>query len=140
MRVKGLSRGERAGLCLALTLAPDPELLLLEDPGVGLDPVAHRSLVEPMVYLTLRAERTIFFSSHQLADVERVADYIAILDCSVLRAACPLETFRKSVQQVQLRFAGPPTLLFSRKSVQFLPRHTAYALVLLAAVRAPGGV
>ncbi len=62
MRVKGLSRGERAGLCLALTLAPDPELLLLEDPGVGLDPVAHRSLVEPMVYLTLRADRTIFFA------------------------------------------------------------------------------
>lgn len=108
MRVKDLSRGERAGLCLALTLAPDPELLLLDDPALGLDPVAHRSLVESMIYLTRRADRTIFFSSHQLADVERVADYIAILDRSVLRAACPLETFRKSVQQVRLRFAGTP--------------------------------
>ena len=108
MRVKDLSRGERAGLCLALTLAPDPELLLLDDPGLGLDPVAHRSLVESMIYLTRRADRTIFFSSHQLADVERVADYIAILDRSILRAACPLETFRKSVQQVQLRFPGAP--------------------------------
>lgn len=107
-RVKDLSRGERAGLCLALTLAPEPELLILDDPTLGLDPVACRSLVESMIYLTRRSDRTIFFSSHQLADVERVADYIAILDHSVLRACCPLETFRKSVQQVILRFPGTP--------------------------------
>src|SRR5208337_3192526 len=42
-RVKDLSRGERAGLCLALTLAPEPELLVLDDPALGLDPVARRS-------------------------------------------------------------------------------------------------
>ena len=110
-RVKDLSRGERAGLCLALTLAPDPELLILDDPTLGLDPVARRSLVESMIYLTRRADRTIFFSSHQLADVERVADYIAVLDKSVLRASCSLETFRNSVKDVRLRFSGAPPLL-----------------------------
>ena len=107
-RVKDLSRGERAGLCLALTLAPEPELLILDDPAMGLDPVAHRSLMESMIYLTRRSDRTIFFSSHQLADVERVADYIAILDRSVLRACCPLEKFQESVRQVRLRFPGVP--------------------------------
>jgi ABC-2 type transport system ATP-binding protein len=107
-RVKDLSRGERAGLCLGLTLAPEPELLILDDPTLGLDPVACRSLVESMIYLTRRSDRTIFFSSHQLADVERVADYIAIMDHSVLRACCPLETFRNSVQQVRLQFPGAP--------------------------------
>lgn len=107
-RVKELSRGERAGLCLALTLAPEPELLVLDDPALGLDPVARRSLLESMIYLTRRADRTIFFSSHQLADVERVADSIAILDHSVLRACCPLEAFRNSVRQVRLRFPGAP--------------------------------
>jgi ABC-2 type transport system ATP-binding protein len=107
-RVKDLSRGERAGLCLGLTLAPEPELLVLDDPAMGLDPVAHRSLIESMVYLTRRSDRTIFFSSHQLADVERVADYIAILDRSVLRMCCSLETFRNSVRQVRLRFPGTP--------------------------------
>jgi ABC-2 type transport system ATP-binding protein len=107
-RVKDLSRGERAGLCLGLTLAPEPELMILDDPAMGLDPVAHRSLIESMVYLTRRSDRTIFFSSHQLADVERVADYIAILDQSVLRACCSLETFRNSVRQVRLRFPGAP--------------------------------
>ena len=72
-QVKHLSRGMRAGLCLALTLAPDPELLMLDDPALGLDPVARRSLVESMIYLTRRSDRTIFFSSHHLGDVERVA-------------------------------------------------------------------
>jgi ABC-2 type transport system ATP-binding protein len=107
-RVKDLSRGERAGLCLALTLAPEPELLILDDPAVGLDPVARRSLVESMIYLTRRDDRTIFFSSHQLADVERVADYIAVLDRSVLRASCPLDVFQQKVRQVRLRFPGAP--------------------------------
>ena len=107
-RVKELSRGQRAGLCLALTLAPDPELLILDDPALGLDPVARRSLVESMIYLTRRADRTIFFSSHNLEDVERVADQIAVLDYSVLRACCPLESFRSSVQEARLRFAGTP--------------------------------
>ncbi len=107
-RVKDLSRGERAGLCLGLTLAPEPELLILDDPALGLDPVAHRSLIESMIYLTRRSDRTIFFSSHQLADVERVADYIAVLDQSVLRVCCSLETFRNSVRQIRLRFPGTP--------------------------------
>ncbi len=107
-RVKELSRGQRAGLSLALTLAPDPELLILDDPALGLDPVARRSLVESMIYLTRRADRTIFFSTHQLADVERVADRVAVMDDSVLRANCSLETFRNQVRQVRLFFGGTP--------------------------------
>jgi ABC-2 type transport system ATP-binding protein len=122
-----LSRGERAGLSLALTLAPEPELLILDDPALGLDPVARRSLLESMVYVTRRADRTILFSSHLLSDVERVADYVGVLDRSVLRAQCPLETFRGRVQQFVLRYAGKPPelpkirgLLHARRSVNEL--------------------
>ncbi|MEO7715452.1 MAG: ABC transporter ATP-binding protein [Capsulimonas sp.] len=107
-KAKGLSRGERAGLCLALTLAPEPELLILDDPALGLDPVARRSLLQSMLYVTRRADRTILFSSHLLSDVERVADHIAILDRSVLRANCSLETFQDRVRQVSLKFPGTP--------------------------------
>jgi len=110
-RVKELSRGERAGLCLALTLAPDPELLILDDPGLGLDPVARRMLVESMIYLTRKSDRTIFFSSHDLADVERVADYVAVFDRSILRACCPLGKFQESIRQVRLTFGGAPPAL-----------------------------
>jgi ABC-2 type transport system ATP-binding protein len=116
-----LSRGERAGLSLAMTLAPEPELLILDDPALGLDPVARRSLLESMLFVTRSADRTILFSSHLLDDVERVADYIAILDRGVLKACCPLETFRSSIRQFVLRYD-------SRERV--LPRLNAISGVL----------
>ena len=105
-KAKHLSRGQRAGLCLALTLAPEPELLILDDPALGLDPVARRSLLEAMIYFTRREGRTILFSSHMLSDVERVADCIAVIDRGVLRANCSLDTFREKVRQVALYHAG----------------------------------
>ena len=107
-RAGDLSRGERAGLCLAMTLAPEPELLILDDPALGLDPVARRALLEAMVYVTRGVDRTILFSSHLLGDVERVADQIAVLDVGHLRACCTLETFRGHVRRQVLRFAGSP--------------------------------
>lgn len=107
-RAGDLSRGERAGLCLALTLAPEPELLILDDPALGLDPVARRGLLQSMIYLTRKADQTVFFSSHLLSDVERVADRIAVLDGSLLRADCTLETFRSRVRQFVLTFPGTP--------------------------------
>ena len=107
-RAGSLSRGERAGLCLALTLAPEPELLILDDPALGLDPVARRALLEAMVYVTRREDRTIFFSSHLLSDVERVADRIAVLDRGRLCACCAVESFRERVRRVVAHFPGHP--------------------------------
>jgi ABC-2 type transport system ATP-binding protein len=108
---KNLSRGQRAGLCLAMTLAPEPELLILDDPALGLDPVMRRSLLQSMIYVTRGDNRTILFSSHLLSDVERVADHIGVLHEGTLRASCSLDTFRESVVQVVLHFNGaPPTL------------------------------
>jgi ABC-2 type transport system ATP-binding protein len=104
-----LSHGQRAGLHLAMTLAIEPEVLMLDDPATGLDPAARRSLLEAMIYFTRSRERTIFFSSHLLDDVERVADYVAVLDYSVLRVCCSVETFRDRVRQLVARFpVGPP--------------------------------
>jgi ABC-2 type transport system ATP-binding protein len=107
-RARSLSRGERAGLCLAMVLAPEPDVLVLDDPAIGLDPVARRSLLESMVYATRKADRTIIFSSHLLADIERMADHIAVLDYSILRAECSLDTFRSCVQQFVLTFPAKP--------------------------------
>jgi ABC-2 type transport system ATP-binding protein len=113
-RAKNMSRGERAGLCLALALAPEPDLLILDDPAIGLDPVARRSLMESLVFATRKTDRTILFSSHLLSDIERMADHIAVLDYSVMRAQCSVETFQSCVQQFVLTFAAdappPPRL------------------------------
>jgi ABC-2 type transport system ATP-binding protein len=80
--------------------------------------------------VTRGAGRTIFFSSHLLEDVERVADHIAILDRSVLRACCSIETFRSQVRQFVLRYSrgtAPPAqlpslpgLLHARRSTEEL--------------------
>ena len=108
MKAGHLSRGQRAGLCLALTLAPEPQLLVLDDPALGLDPVARRSLLQSMLHVTRQPERTILFSSHLLSDVERVADRIAVLDGGVLRADCTVERFRERLRHYVLKFRGAP--------------------------------
>jgi ABC-2 type transport system ATP-binding protein len=109
-RVKHLSRGERAGLSLALSLAPDPDVLIMDDPALGVDPVARRNLMEMMVQMTRRRDRTIVFSSHDLADVERVADWLAVLENGVLRVHCRVETFRERVREFRLEFDRAPAL------------------------------
>jgi ABC-2 type transport system ATP-binding protein len=103
-----LSHGQRAGLHLAMSLAIEPEVLILDDPATGLDPAARRALLEAMIYFTRSRERTIFFSTHLLDDVERVADHVAVLDYSVLRACCSVETFRDRVRRVSVHFPGEP--------------------------------
>lgn len=110
MKAKSLSRGQRAGVCLALALAPEPELLILDDPTLGLDPVARRSLVEAMLMVTQNRDRTILFSSHQMDDVERVADWIAILDEGELSVCCTPDEFLHRLSRWVLRFPGevPP--------------------------------
>jgi ABC-2 type transport system ATP-binding protein len=108
MKAGHLSRGQRAGLCLAMTLAPEPELLVLDDPALGLDPVARRSLLQSMLYVTRHPNRTILFSSHLLSDVERVADRIVVLDGGVLRADCSVELFRQRLRHYVLKFRDTP--------------------------------
>jgi ABC-2 type transport system ATP-binding protein len=103
-----LSHGQRAGLHLAMTLAIEPEILMLDDPATGLDPSARRSLLEAMIYFTRSRERTIFFSTHLLDDVERVADRVAVLDYSVLRVCCSADTFRERVRRLVARFPSAP--------------------------------
>jgi ABC-2 type transport system ATP-binding protein len=107
-RAGHLSHGQRAGLHLAMTLAIEPEVLMLDDPATGLDPSARRSLLEAMIYFTRSRERTIFFSTHLLDDVERVADHVAVLDYSVLRVCCSADTFRERVRRLVARFPGEP--------------------------------
>jgi ABC-2 type transport system ATP-binding protein len=108
MKAGHLSRGQRAGLCLALTLAPEPELLVLDDPALGLDPVARRSLLQSMLYVTRQPHRTILFSSHLLSDVERVADRIIVLDGGTVRADCTVDTFRQNLRHYVLTFRDTP--------------------------------
>ena len=103
-----LSRGQQAQVSLALAMAPDPELLILDDPTLGLDTVVRREFLEALIQLIHSRGRTIFFSSHVLGDVERVATRIGVMVDGVLRVDCPTETFRESVRKVVIAFDGEP--------------------------------
>jgi len=106
-RIATLSRGQQAGLCLATTLAPQPELLILDDPTLGLDPIARGAFLEAMIFLTRGGERTVLFSSHQLSDIERVADRVGILEEGRLMADCSMDTFRERIRRVTLTPSDP---------------------------------
>jgi ABC-2 type transport system ATP-binding protein len=105
-KIGRLSNGQRAQVSLALALAPDPELLILDDPTLGLDTVVRRDFLESMIHLIQRSGRTILFSSHILGDVERVADRIGVLVDGVLRVDCPTERFKTALRRVVLTFSG----------------------------------
>lgn len=79
-KVGQLSRGERAGFNLALALAQGPELLVLDEPTLGLDVVAKRAFLESLLYSNAARDCTVIYCSHQMEEVERVADNLVILE------------------------------------------------------------
>jgi len=109
-KIRRLSRGQQAQVALALAVASDPELLILDDPTLGLDTVVRRDFLESLIQIIQRRGRTILFSSHILGDVERVADRIGILIDGVLRVDCPTDHFKESIRKilVELPTNGKP--------------------------------
>jgi ABC-2 type transport system ATP-binding protein len=107
-KIRRLSSGQRAQVALALAVAADPELLILDDPTLGLDTVVRRDFLESLIQIIQRQGRTILFSSHILGDVERVADRIRILVDGVLRVDCPTDHFKESLRKIVLEFPGAP--------------------------------
>ncbi|MFO0905164.1 MAG: ABC transporter ATP-binding protein [Pirellulales bacterium] len=112
-KIKELSKGMRAKAALALALGNDPELLILDEPTSGLDPLVRREFLESMVDRAA-AGKTVFLSSHQLSEVERVADYIAILRQGRLVLVDRLEQLKCDICEVTITLAPdavqPPEL------------------------------
>jgi ABC-2 type transport system ATP-binding protein len=92
--VEGLSRGMKQRLSLARTLIHDPQLLILDEPASGLDPRARIEIRELMVELA-KMGKTIFFSTHILADVAEICTQVAIIEAGKLVAAGALEELQR---------------------------------------------
>jgi ABC-2 type transport system ATP-binding protein len=105
-RIKNLSKGQRAKVALALALAHDPELLILDEPTSGLDPLVRREFMESMIERAANG-KTVLLSSHQIAEVERVADKIAILRHGKFRIVDSLSELRDSVHEVTVSLSDP---------------------------------
>lgn len=79
-RIEALSFGGRVKLSLLMALSRSAELLLLDEPTIGLDPLARQALFGELLGFMQREDRTIVISSHQLAELERIADHVAIIN------------------------------------------------------------
>lgn len=96
--ISQLSRGERAGVSLALALAQSPELLILDEPTLGLDVVAKRAFLESLMFTALDNDATVVYCSHQMEEIERVADNLVIIERGRLRHMSAPDEFCERVR------------------------------------------
>ncbi len=144
-RLAGYSHGQRVKALLLLVLARRPRLLLLDEPTTGLDPVARAEVLEALADVLLDEERSVLFSSHQTAEVERLADSISFLHAGRLLASedkeVYLERWRRITGQGELSdaVAGWPEVAQMRRNGSLLElRVNAFSEALLQRLSAAG--
>lgn len=96
-RVRELSRGERAGVNLAMAMAQSPELLILDEPTLGLDVVAKRAFLEAVLGSVEDSDCTIIYCSHQMEEIERLADNLIVMERGELVHMSPPDEFCERV-------------------------------------------
>ncbi|HZN36639.1 MAG TPA: ABC transporter ATP-binding protein [Pirellulaceae bacterium] len=113
-KVKTLSKGQRARAGLLVALAYRPELLLLDEPSSGLDPIVRRDILGAIVRTIADEGRTVLFSSHLLDEVERISDRVAMLKGGRILFTGELDEIKQTHHRLTLRFLDerrqPPEL------------------------------
>jgi ABC-2 type transport system ATP-binding protein len=107
-RIRNLSRGHYVRLQIVLALAHNPELILLDEPTSGIDPVGRHELLALLIEeMAPEAARTVVFSSHLVEDIERMADAVAILDAGRIVASGSIDTIKGSRSRVEFSSSVP---------------------------------
>ncbi|HEY6466928.1 MAG TPA: ABC transporter ATP-binding protein [Candidatus Acidoferrales bacterium] len=107
-KIKALSKGMRTKLALLLALARRPALLILDEPSEGLDPVSIEALLQSLGAASAEGT-TVFFSSHQIGEVERVADRVCIIDRGSLVMEVSLDQIHQDYRSITLGFSTHPS-------------------------------
>jgi ABC-2 type transport system ATP-binding protein len=130
-KVKALSRGMRSKLALLLALCRGAELLILDEPTAGLDPAMSEEVLQALVSHVASESMTVFFSSHQLAEVDQIADHVAIIDRGRAVVAGSLDDLRERYRRIELVFGGDaPDARFHTAGVERLRRKGRVLTVL----------
>jgi ABC-2 type transport system ATP-binding protein len=133
-KVKTLSRGMRTELALLLALCRGARLLILDEPTSGLDPAISEQVLQALVGHVGREEMTVFFSSHQIAEVEQIADRVVIIDRGRATISAALEDLREQYRRIQFVFDGDaPDPVFHAKGVTRVRRDGRVLTVLVNA-------
>jgi ABC-2 type transport system ATP-binding protein len=101
-KFRNLSRGNQTKMWLLLALAQQPDVLVLDEPTAGLDPVVTDQLLRVLVEDVASEGRTVFLSSHHLAEVERIADWVGMIDQGRLLLEAPMEELRAKFRRIQV--------------------------------------
>jgi ABC-2 type transport system ATP-binding protein len=118
-KVKALSRGMRSKLALVLALCRGAELLVLDEPTEGLDPAVTEQVLQMLVAHVASEQMTVFFSSHQIAEVDQIADHVVIIDRGRTVVSGALDDLRENFRRIQLVFDGEaPQTAFRSPGVQ----------------------
>ena len=96
VKVKSLSKGQKARAGLLIALAYRPELLVLDEPSSGLDPIVRRDILGAVIRTVADEGRTVLFSSHLLDEVEQVADHVAMISRGAIVLSAPLQAIKES--------------------------------------------
>ena len=135
-KVKTLSRGMRTKLALMLAFCRGAELLILDEPTSGLDPAMIEDVLQSIVRHVSREELTVFFSSHQIAEVEQIADHVTVIDRGRTAFGGPLDELRDTYCRVQLVFDGEaPQPAFRANGVVRVTRQGRVLSLLVAGDR-----
>jgi ABC-2 type transport system ATP-binding protein len=109
-KIPDLSKGMRSKLMLLLAIARGAELLILDEPTDGLDPAATEDVLRELVAIAASSGTTMFFSSHQLSEVELIADHIGIVDQGRMIVSGSLDDMKVQYQRLQMVFPDPMML------------------------------
>jgi len=103
-KIKDLSKGQKARMGLLIALAHRPELLVLDEPSSGLDPIVRRDILGAVIRTIAHEGRTVLFSSHLLDEVEEVADHVTMLSHGQVVLSAPLDAVMESHRSLNEAF------------------------------------
>jgi ABC-2 type transport system ATP-binding protein len=118
-RIARMSKGETGKLLLLLALSQRPDLLVLDEPTDGLDPVVRRDVLTAVLDYVAESGATVFISSHLVHELERICDWVGVLDEGALVAELPIQVFKNGIKRIKVSAAPedlqPPFTILSRE-------------------------
>jgi ABC-2 type transport system ATP-binding protein len=130
-KIGGLSKGQTAKVALTLALAHDPKVLILDEPTSGLDTMVRREFLDSMVEMAASG-RTVLISSHQIGEIERIADYVAIISQGQLVTVDRLDELKSSMRQftITCESESTPAPSFNGQLISKAQRGRQWSLLL----------
>jgi ABC-2 type transport system ATP-binding protein len=102
-KIARMSKGESGKLLMLLALSQRPRLLVLDEPTDGLDPVVRRDVMTAVLDYVSESDATVFISSHLVHELERICDWVGVMDAGRLVAELPMQSFKNEIKRIRVQ-------------------------------------